>query len=130
MNKRKTKQLHIRLTPEDCSRLASRAERFQSISHFVMEALAEFSDSTAKDRQDAVRHLSDIYTSLDAKLAHIGGNLNQAMRQINQASAAGLPTTPLLVNSLLPLVRQCNDICIDIRKQLQSITLSHIKKKY
>lgn len=56
-----------------------------------MKAIAEFSDINAIERLSMQKDIALLYRSIDEKLAHIGGNINQSMRRINEASIAGIP---------------------------------------
>lgn len=92
-----------------------------------MAAIREFSDTTARDRQESVKSLTELYTAIDSKLGHVGGNLNQAMKRINETSQAGLPINALLRDPLLPTVKECYELCLEIRKQLFDITKTAVK---
>ena len=97
------------------------------MSNFIVQALNEFSDSTAKEKIEVSKRLAELYVSIDAKLAHIGGNLNQAMRRINEINQAGLDYSSLLKDKLLPEVQSCTSLCIEVRKLLSDITLNAVR---
>lgn len=127
MKTKKTKRLHIRLTEEEFAEIKKRAERFQSVSHFILSAIKEFSDSTLHDKLEARKRLSDYYVKAETHLAHIGGNLNQSMRRVNEAAKVAHPTQAMIISSLMPEIRQCYDVCNDLRKQLMYTTKETIK---
>lgn len=123
----KTSRLYIRLTAEEHAAIRKRALKFQSMSHFVSAAIMEFSDTSARERQESNAHLTELYTAIDSKLGHVGGNLNQAMKRINETAMAGHPINALLRDPLLPTVKQCYELCLEIRKQLFNITKTAVK---
>lgn len=127
MKAKKTKRYEIRLTEVEFAEIRKRAEKFNSISHFLHSAINEFSDSTIKDKMDARKHLSDWYVRADTHLAHIGGNLNQAMRRVNEASKVGHPTHGLIMSGLMPDIRECYKVCTELRKELMMITSKTVK---
>ena len=99
-----------------------RSKPFGTMTYFVSQAIKEFSDKTVRDRQETAGLLAEKYTEIDAKLAHAGANLNQAMRRINERAAAGLDYGGLLTTQLREEVQKCYDLCIEIRKFIKETT--------
>lgn len=124
---KKTKIVKLRLTPSQLEGIKSRSKPFGTMSNFIVQALNEFSDSTAKEKIEVSKRLAELYVSIDAKLAHAGGNLNQAMRRINEINQAGLDYSSLLKDKLLPEVQSCTSLCIEVRKLLSDITLNAVR---
>ena len=127
MRHKKTKQLHFRISEDDFNEIRKRASKFQSVSHFVISAIKDFGDATIREKMYACSRLSEYYSSTDQKLAHIGGNLNQAMKRVNEAAKVAHPTQALILEGLIPEIRECSNICLDLRKELRSITCKVIK---
>ncbi len=127
MKTKKTKRLHIRLTEEEYTEIKKRAERFQSVTQYVLSAISDFSDSTVHDRMIAIKLLSEYYVNTEKHLAHIGGNLNQAMRRVNEAAKVAHPTQAMILTDLMPEIRQCHTVCTDLRKELMNFTKETIK---
>ncbi len=122
MKKNKTKRLFIRVTEDIHTEIKNRAKKFDSISHFVFTAIQSFTDTTIKERMEAKKQLAEFYCKYDKHLAHIGGNLNQAMKRVNEASIAGLPTQALILNNLMPSINECHSLLIEMRKELYETT--------
>lgn len=95
------------------------------MSHFVECAIREFSDSTVVKRQEKQNQLLELYANIDAHLAHIGGNLNQAMRRINEAAKAGIPLHNMLLDDLERKVMECYEVCNQLRKEMRDIIMKH-----
>lgn len=119
----KTKILKLRLTPSRMEEVRRRSKPFGTLSNFINQAINEFSDTTAKDRLDNSKKIAQLYAEIDAKLAHVGGNLNQAMRRINERAVAGLDYTALLSKQLIPEIESCKQLCVEVRKSLRDITI-------
>lgn len=92
------------------------------MTHFINQAIKEFSDKTIKDKIDMETHIAELYSEMDSKLAHAGANLNQAMRLINERAAVGLDYTGLMTTQLREEVKKCTDLCVEMRKSLRDIT--------
>lgn len=128
MMKNKTKQLHIRLTEDELSDIKKRSLQFPSLSDFVIKSIKEFSDKNAHVKLEERSRLARFYSSFDEKLAHVGGNLNQAMRRINEYSNAGNPVHLLLKNELAPAVSECHALCNEIRVALRDMVSKNLQR--
>lgn len=127
MKKKKTKRIFLRVTEDELTQIKKRASRFQSLTQFVFSAIRAFEDYTLSEKLEAERRLADYYTKADEKLAHIGGNLNQAMKRVNEASKIGSPTQALILNGLMPEIRQCLEVCQQLRKEILRETSDTVK---
>ena len=127
MKAKKTRRYGIRLTEAEFKEIRKRSERFQSISHFLLSAVNEFSDSTIKEKMEVRKRLSDFYVKAETHLAHIGGNLNQAMRRVNEAAKVAHPTQGRILTGLMPEIRDCYKVCTELRKELMNITSQTVK---
>lgn len=124
---RKTKKIEVRLTPQEYETLKRSSESFGSMSHYVKTAIREFSGASPKERLELQRGIVSLYTKIDSNLSHIGGNLNQAMRQCNETAKAGLPVAALLQHNVLPSVRVCYEALRETRGLLYDVTHSNLK---
>lgn len=115
------------MTPEDLESLKKMAAGFNSVSHYLREAIKEFSGQSPKDRIETRRKIAEYYISIDAKIAHIGGNLNQAMQRCNESAKAGLPTATILINHVLPKVQDTYSMLIEMRRSLNDLSSSKRK---
>lgn len=102
---------------------------FGSITNYIECALREFSCVDAKKRLCLMRELIERYTAIDAKLAHTGANLNQAMHRINELAKAGMPYAHLLESNLAKEVMECRALLETTRTELRLITESNIGKR-
>ena len=118
----KTKVIKIHVTPSKYEEIKRRSEPFGTMTHFINQAIKEFSDKTIKEKIDMETHIAALYSEMDSKLAHAGANLNQAMRRINERAAAGLDYSGLMNTQLREEVQKCTDLCIEMRKSLRDIT--------
>ena len=122
MKQKKTKRIFLRLTEEELNEIRKRSNKFQSITQYVFAAIHAFEDTTIQEKMEMSKRLAEFYVKADEKLGHIGGNLNQAMRQVNEASKIGTPTYALLINRLMPEIIQCYQLCAQLRKELLTET--------
>lgn len=125
---KKTKQLHFRLTEEDFNSLRERSAPFSSMSEFVAQAIKEFSDTSMKENLESRKLLAEIYRQFDEKLAHVGGNLNQAMRRINETAKAGYSFDAIFQYEFMPKVEDLYILYMNLRKELQELTEKRLKK--
>lgn len=127
MIRKKTKRLFIRVSEEQYQLIKKRSIPFKSITSFVIAALNEFSDSSAKDRIEQRIRLTEIYLKLDEKMAHVGGNLNQAMHRINESAKIGRPYDVLIYTEILPRINELYDLCNELRVQVGKATKKAVK---
>lgn len=125
---KKTKYFKLRLTPEELTSLKKQADGFSSVTHFVKEAIKEFSGQSPKQRIEMRSKVAQYFSSIDVHLAHMGGNLNQAMHRCNEASKAGIPVGTILMNDVVPKVQDCHAMLIEIRKVLYSLSTDAVKQ--
>lgn len=119
----------MRVTPTTYMKIVGKSEPFGSISNYLEQAVSEFSDATARDKLAAATKLAEIFVRLDSNLAHIGGNLNQAMHRINENAIAGLPNSHLLLNKALPEIQACKELCDSVRLEIRQLTFKIVKGK-
>lgn len=125
--KNKTKTIRLRVTDEEYMILKKKSEKFQTVSGYLRCAISEFSDADVRMKLDLRKNIAEKYSAIDEKLAHLGGNLNQTMRKINELSKAGLPTATILRREMLPKVQACYDLCFEFRRELEKTTRGVLK---
>lgn len=122
MEKKKTKRIYLRVNEDSFAAIKKRSGKFQSMTQFIFAAIEAFEDTTIRERLKSSKRLTEYYSKTDEKLAHIGGNLNQAMRRVNEAAIIGSPTQALILKSLMPEIRQCYQVCTQLRRDLTEAT--------
>lgn len=128
MKRNKTRQINLRLSNEDLIQIKKRSSQFDTMTHFINEAIKEFSDTTVTEKLETRKKLAELYKALDEKLAHVGGNLNQAMRRINESAKANLPYGSIMLKELMPKVQDCYQLCLQLRHELEEITRHWAKR--
>ncbi len=128
MERKKTKRIYLRVSDHELMEIKNRAIKFQSITQYILNAVQSFYDCTIQERLEAKKALAEYYRKYESHLAHIGGNLNQAMRQVNEAAIAGHPTQALILNNLIPKIMECRNVCIELRKELFEVTKNIVRK--
>lgn len=128
MKDKKTKEIHFRVTAEEYKYISEKADTFSSITSYVMSAIKECSNTSIRENLESRKQLAEIYKKFDEKLAHVGGNLNQAMRRINEAANAGYPYNRLLSDEFMPRVQECYALSMEMRKELLELTKNCLKR--
>lgn len=124
---KKTNYLQLRLTPSQFEDIKRRYPPFGTMSNFVIQALKEFSNASAKEKIDVAKQLANSFVTIDNKLAHVGGNINQAMKRVNERRVAGIEYDSLLLTTLLPELHSCMELCNELRKEIRDITYKYAK---
>lgn len=99
------------------------------MSAFIKEAVKEFSNSSIKENLESRKELTETYKKIDEKLAHVGGNLNQAMRRINESAKAGYPFDGIFKEYFIPSMQDTYNVCMELRKEIFDITSKYAKGK-
>lgn len=127
MKTKRTRQVHFRISNEDFEKIKKRAAKYGGITQFYAAAAEILIDTSIQERIELRKLISEQYLKIDQKLAHSGGNLNQAMRQVNEAAKVGHPTQAMILNSLMPQIEQHHKEIIEIRRQLYELTRECLK---
>lgn len=124
---KKTSVLKLRISPLTLDEIRKKSASFGSMSNYVLQALKEFSDTTSREKIEISKSLAEQYVHLDMILAHIGGNINQAMKRVNERRSAGIEYDSLLITKLLPELLNCMKICNETRSLLKYLTYKYAK---
>lgn len=122
----KTKQIHFRISPEEFESIKKNSSNFQGITHYIRSAIEEFSNANSKTKLEAARDLAKILKEFDYKLAHVGGNLNQAMHRCNELSSAGLLNASNFESNIHKDIIECYNLLLSFRKQVSDIVKKYI----
>ena len=91
MMTQKTKYIKVRMTPEEQSTLKEKLkEKKMTIATYVRSAMAEYSNTDAKQRLELINNLGAFYRKFRDELSWAGGNLNQSVKRANELAVAGL----------------------------------------
>lgn len=125
MNEKRNRQLHLVVTPSEYDKIKSDylANNYQSLTHYIMSALNEFSSVNYSKQVKAGKELGILFNTFNNELAHISGNLNQLLHHLNtialnrNVNSADIDEhligTVNNINSLISLIR--NDIITLLR---------------
>ena len=127
MKTKRTRQVHFRISEEEYDKIKKRAAKYGGITQFYAAAAEVLIDTSIQERIELRKLISEQYLRIDQKLAHSGGNLNQAMRQVNEAAKVAHPTQALILNSLMPQIEQYHQENTEVRKLLSELTKKCMK---
>lgn len=116
------KDIFFRIDECEYVKLIPKFEEEGGIGNFFIQASKEYIDSEYRDKVLAGEKLGDFYLEANKHLAHLGGNLNQAMKHCNELSKAGIEITPIFLNEVYPEIKECKELCLTLQKQLLKIT--------
>ncbi|WP_303072394.1 plasmid mobilization protein [Bacteroides fluxus] len=121
MNQR-TKHFQLRLTSEEAQQLREKSKSYNSVSHYIRSAVAEYSDINAKQRLELINELGTFYRKFQNELSWAGGNLNQSVKRANELSVAGLLSQAYLQEVLLPVITETQKTLNEIKRELYAVT--------
>lgn len=115
-------RLWIRLTEEELLSIKAKSSDYKSVAAYIRDAINEYSNVDAKKKFAALNELSSLCKLYQNELSSLGGNLNQAMKRANELSIAGILTKPYIDNTLIPYIKQTHDLCMTLKRDIDSIT--------
>ena len=127
MENQRTKVFQLRLTEDELAQYKQKAEDFDSVSHFIRTAVAEYSNVPVKQKLDLIRNLGLFYQKYQNELSWAGGNLNQSVKRANELAVAGLLAPSYIQEVLLPVILETQDTLNRIKKDLDSLTQKAVR---
>ena len=119
----KTKYIKVRMTPEEQSTLKEKLkEKKMTIATYVRSAMAEYSDTDARQRLDLINNLGALYRKFRDELSWAGSNLNQSVKRANELSVTGLLSQAYLQEVLLPVIMETQKTLNEIKRELYTVT--------
>lgn len=115
---KKEHRLWIRVTEREMKQIKEKSIPFRSVASYIRTALSEFSNLDAKTKLDNINSLSDLLHTYQNELSSIAGNLNQAMKRINELNVAGMLMSHTINNELLPHLKSVHSLCMQIKSEL------------
>ena len=125
--KQRTKVFQLRLTPEEAALLKEKSKDYDSVSHYIRSAVAEYSNVNAKQKLELIQELGTFYRKFQYELSHIGGNLNQSVKRANELSVTRLLSPSYIHDVLMPTILETQAALNEIKKGLEIVTKRTIK---
>lgn len=105
MMTQKTKYIKVRMTPEEQSTLKEKLkEKKMTIATYVRSAMAEYSNTDARQRLELINNLGTFYRKFREELSWAGSNLNQSVKRANELAVAGLLPPSYIREVLMPVI--------------------------
>ena len=128
MMTQKTKYIKVRMTPEEQSTLKEKLkEKKMTIATYVRSAMAEYSNTDAKQRLELINNLGAFYRKFRDELSWAGGNLNQSVKRANELAVAGLLPPSYIREVLMPVILETQKTLNDIKRDLEAVTRKAVK---
>ena len=128
MMTQKTKYIKVRMTPEEQSPLKEKLkEKKMTIATYVRSAMAEYSNTDAKQRLELINNLGAFYRKFRDELSWAGGNLNQSVKRANELAVAGLLPPSYIREVLMPVILETQKTLNEIKRDLEAVTRKAVK---
>lgn len=122
MKNNKTSYIKVRMTPEEVIRYKEKATSYPNFSDYVRAALDEFSHVNAKQKIELIKELISLYQKYKVDFSHLGGNLNQSVKLVNELNKGG-KLQPEHMTGILSVLNKWQKIMMDIGKNLKYLML-------
>ena len=128
MMTQKTKYIKVRMTPEEQSTLKEKLkEKKMTIATYGRSAMAEYSNTDAKQRLELINNLGAFYRKFRDELSWAGGNLNQSVKRANELAVAGLLPPSYIREVLMPVILETQKTLNEIKRDLEAVTRKAVK---
>ncbi|MBO5080094.1 MAG: hypothetical protein J6B82_04365 [Bacteroidaceae bacterium] len=128
MMTQKTKYIKVRMTPEEQSTLKEKLkEKKMTIATYVRSAMAEYSNTDARQRLELINNLGMFYRKFRDELSWAGSNLNQSVKRANELSVAGLLPPSYIREVLMPTILETQKTLNEIKRDLETVTRKAVK---
>lgn len=128
MMTQKTKYIKVRMTPEEQSTLKEKLkEKKMTIATYVRSAMAEYSNTDAKQRLELINNLGAFYRKFRDELSWAGGNLNQSVKRANELAVAGVLPPSYIREVLMPVILETQKTLNEIKRDLEAVTRKAVK---
>lgn len=119
---RRTRRIELRLTEAESEFIREKSKGYRSVSQYIRDAVAEFSDTDARRRLELINGLGQLYREYHNELFHLSANLNQVVKRANELSVVGLLSKSYLEKTVIPAVRGIEGTVSALRKELLDVT--------
>lgn len=127
MKQQRTKYIKVRMTLAEVLQFKEKAKSYGSVSNYIRSAVAEYSNVNAKRKLELIQELGTFYRKFQYELSHIGGNLNQSVKRINELSVAGLLSPSYIKEVLMPSILETQSTLNGLKKELDAVTKRAVK---
>lgn len=121
MKNQRTKVFQLRLTSDELLNMKEKAVPYQSVSHFIRQAVEEFSRVDVRQQIGMMQDLCAFYRKFQNELSWAGSNLNQSVRRVNELAVAGLLSPGYVNEVLLPSIQDVQNILKRIKDDLETL---------
>ena len=121
MKHQRTKVFQLRLTTDELLSLKEKSVPYQSVSHFIRQAVEEFSRLDVRQQIGMMQDLCAFYQKFQNELSWAGSNLNQSVRRVNELAVAGLLSPGYVNEVLLPSIQDVQNILKRIKDDLETL---------
>ena len=97
------------------------------VADYIRAALAEYSDTDARQRLELINNLGSFYRKFRDELSWAGSNLNQSVKRANELAVAGLLAPSYIQEVLLPVILETQETLNRIKKDLDSLTQKAVR---
>ena len=116
------------MTPEEQSTLKEKLkEKKMTIATYVRSAMAEYSNTDARQRLELINNLGMFYRKFRDELSWAGSNLNQSVKRANELSVAGLLPPSYIREVLMPTILETQKTLNEIKRDLETVTRKAVK---
>lgn len=119
---RRIKRIELRLTEAEAEFIREKSKDYRSVSQYIRDAVAEFSDTDAKRRLELINELGKFYRENHNELFHLSANLNQVVKRANELAVAGLLSKSYLEKTVIPVIQGIEGTVLVIRSALLDVT--------
>lgn len=106
MKDKKTYRFELRLSEEEYQFFKHKAERYQTVSAMVRDAVKGFNDIQTQGKIAALTETKEFYTKCSQRLGWLGGNINQAQHRANELAIAGELSPDYIHQVLFPKIQE------------------------
>ena len=121
MKHQRTKVFQLRLTTDELLSLKEKSVPYQSVSHFIRQAVEEFSRVDVRQQIGMMQDLCAFYQKFQNELSWAGSNLNQSVKRVNELAVAGLLSPGYVNEVLLPSIQDVQNILKRIKDDLETL---------
>lgn len=98
-----------------------------TIATYVRSAMAEYSNTDARQRLELINNLGTFYRKFREELSWAGSNLNQSVKRANELAVAGLLPPSYIREVLMPVILETQKTLNEIKRDLETATRRAIK---